>query len=289
MLKRLIVNADDFGLSPGVNRAVELAWRDGILTQASLMSGGGAFDEAVDIARRNPGLQIGLHLTLVQGTPVLPPEQIPGLLGADGCFPGNPVAVGMRLFFDRAIRAQLRAEIEAQILKIKETGLPLSHIDGHLNIQMHPTVFELLQELMPLHGITSFRITRERLRHNLTHDRSRVAGKAVERLIFGALSNHAQPDLQRLNIVCAAEVKGLLNSGRMTEAYLLAILEHLDPGLTEIYFHPGCLPDAEISRRMPDYRHVDELQALTSPQVRQRLQELGISLCNYRGEEKMHA
>jgi hopanoid biosynthesis associated protein HpnK len=268
---------------------VEIAWQEGILTQASLISGGEAFEEAVEIARRNPGLQIGLHLTLVQGTPVLPPEQIPGLVGDDGFFPDNPVAVGMRLFFGRGVREQLRAEIEAQILKIRETGLPFSHIDGHLNIQMHPTVFELLQELMPLHGITSFRITRERLRRNLAYDRSRVLGKAVERLIFGALSSHAVPNLQRLNIVSAAEVKGLLNSGRMTEAYLLAILEHLEPGLTEIYFHPGCLPDAEISRRMPDYRHEDELKALTSAKVQKRLKELEISLCNYRGEEKKHA
>ncbi|CAH2031928.1 hopanoid biosynthesis-associated protein HpnK [Trichlorobacter ammonificans] len=288
-MRRLVVNADDFGLSSGVNRAVETAWREGILTQASLMAGGGAFDEAVEIARRNPDLQVGLHLTLVQGRPVLPPEQIPGLLGADGCFPDNPVAVGMRLFFDCSIRKQLRAEIEAQILKIKETGLPLSHIDGHLNIQMHPTVFALLQELMPLHGITSFRITRERLLRNLAHDRSRVAGKAVERLVFGALSSNAQPNLQRLNIVCAAEVKGLLNSGRMTESYLLAILEQLNPGLTEIYFHPGCLPDEEISRRMPEYRHEDELRALVSPRVRQRLRELDITLCNYRSEEKRDA
>lgn len=289
MLKRLIINADDFGLSAGVNRAVEIAWQEGILTQASLISGGEAFEEAVEIAWRNPGLQVGLHLTLVQGTPVLPPEQIPGLVGNDGFFPDNPVAVGMRLFFDRGVREQLRAEIEAQILKIRETGLPLSHIDGHLNIQMHPTVFELLKELMPLHGITSFRITRERLRRNLAYDRSRVLGKAVERLIFGALSNHAEPYLKRLNIVSAAEVKGLFNSGRMNEAYLLAILEHLEPGLTEIYFHPGCLPDTEISRRMPGYCHEDELKALTSAQVQKRLQELEISLCNYRGEEKKHA
>ena len=289
MLRQLIVNADDFGLSSGVNRAVEIAWQEGILTQASLMSGGQAFDEAVEIAQRNSGLQIGLHLTLVQGRPVLPPHRIPGLVAADGCFPDNPVAAGMRLFFDRTVREQLRAEIEAQILKIKETGLPLSHIDGHLNIQMHPTVFDLLQELMPLHGITSFRTTREHLRHNLAHDRSRIIGKTVERLIFGALSNHAEPDLLQMEIHYATEVKGLLNSGRMTETYLLAILEHLAPGLTEIYFHPGCLPDPEISRRMPDYRHEEELQALTSPLVRQRLHELGISLCNYRGEEKMHA
>lgn len=289
MLKKLIVNADDFGLSPGVNRAVELAWQQGILTQASLMPGGIAFDEAVAIAQRNPGLQIGLHLTLVQGRPVLPPEQIPGLVTPNGCFPDNPVLVGMRLYFDRGVRQQLRNELEAQILKIKETGIPLSHIDGHLNIQMHPTVFHLLTELMPLHGITSFRITRERLRHNLQLDRTRMIGKTLERLIFGPLSSHTEPQLRRLGIAHAAEVKGVLNSGRITETYLLAILDGLAAGTSEIYLHPGCLPDAEISRRMPDYLHEQELAALLSSTVRQRLRDLNITLCNYRGDDKPDA
>lgn len=288
-MRRLIVTADDFGLSSGVNHAVELAWQQGILTQTSLMAGGTAFDEAVAIARHNPGLQVGLHLTLVQGRPVLPPEKIPGLVGTDGCFPDNPVAVGMKLFFDPTLRLQLRAEIEAQINRIKQAGIPLSHIDGHLNIQMHPTVFALLIELMPLHGITSFRITRERLLRNLRHDRSRIVGKTMERLIFGALSAHAVPSLTWHGIVHAAEVKGMLNSGRITEAYLLAVLKELSSGTTELYLHPGCLPDDEISRRMPDYQHEQELAALLSPAVKQRLRELDIRLCNYRGDEKNYA
>lgn len=288
-MRRLIVTADDFGLSAGVNRAVELAWQQGILTQTSLMAGGAAFDEAVAIAHRNPGLQVGLHLTLIQGRPVLPPERIPDLVGPNGCFPDNPVAVGTKLFFDPTLRLQLRAEIEAQILKLKQAGIPLSHIDGHLNIQMHPTVFALLTELMQLHGITSFRITRERLIRNLRHDRSRIVAKTAERLIFGALSAHAVPSLRWHGIVHAAEVKGILNSGRITEAYLLAVLGELGPGTTEIYLHPGCLPDDEISRRMPDYHHEQELAALLSPSVKQRLKELDLSLCNYRGDEKTYA
>lgn len=287
-MRRLIVNADDFGLSAGVNRAVEKSWKDGILTQASLMPGGDAFDEAVEIARRNPGLQVGLHLTLVQGRPVMPPEKIPGLVGANGCFPDNPVLVGMKLFFDPTVRMQLRCEIEAQIQKLKDTGLSLTHIDGHLNIQMHPTVFSLLSELMPLHGITSFRTTRERLFENLRFSRERIIGKTVERVIFGLLSASAEEPLNRQDISRAVEVKGVLNSGRMTEGYLLSILDRLEEGTTEIYFHPGCLPDAEITARMPDYRHEEELKALLSPAVRQRISELGITLCNYRGEEKVN-
>lgn len=288
-MRGLIINADDFGLSSGVNRSVEQAWQQGILTQASLMPGGDAFDEAVEIAHRNPGLQVGLHLTLVQGKPVLPPEQVPGLVGPNGCFPDNPVAVGMKLFFDPTIRLQLRNEIEAQILKIKQAGIQLSHLDGHLNIQMHPTVFALLAELMQLYGITSFRITRERLLENLRHDRSRMVGKTVERFIFGSLASHAEPILKQQGIRTAMEVKGVLNSGSMTEEYLLAVLDRLQPGTSEIYFHPGCLPDPAITRRMPDYHHQEELAALLSPRIRQRLQQLDITLTNYRGENKPYA
>ena len=283
-MKQLIITSDDFGLSPGVNAAVEKAWKHGILTCASVMPGGAAFDDAVAVARRNPGLQVGLHLTLLQGKAVLPYEQIPDLVDEAGCFSDNPVATGMRYFFDKGLYKQLKREIEAQIERVVETGLPLSHVDGHLNIHLHPTVFGFLTDLMPRYGITSFRLSRERLFHNLRFDRQRRMGKSVERIIFGALANHARPLLDRLGIRYAVEVKGVLNSGRMTEAYLLNIIDGLNEGLTELYFHPGVLPDAEITRRMPDYRHEEELAAIISQRVRAKLAESHIGLCNYRGE-----
>jgi hopanoid biosynthesis associated protein HpnK len=287
--KQLIITADDFGLSAGVNAAVERGWRDGILTSTSIMPGGAAFDEALLIARRNPGLQVGLHLTLVQGKAVLPASQIPGLVNEAGCFSDNPVAAGMRYFFDKGIYKQLLQEIEAQIERVVDSGIPLSHIDGHLNIHLHPTVFAFLTDLMPRYGITSFRLSRERLAHNLRFDRERHLGKTVERIIFGALAGRARPHLDQLGIRYAGEVKGVLNSGRMTEEYLLKIIDGLNAGLTELYFHPGILPDAEISRRMPDYRHEEELAAIISPRVRKKLAELHIGLCNYRGEIKEYA
>ena len=154
---------------------------------------------------------------------------------------------------------------------------------------MHPTVFSLLAELMPQYGITSFRITRERLWQNLRLDRSRMLGKSIERIIFGALSVHAAPMLTRLGITTAREVKGVLNSGQMNEQYLLPTLSNLQDGLNEIYFHPGCLPDAEITARMPGYRHEEELSALLSSAVMQRIHDLGITLCNYQGDTKPYA
>ena len=285
-MKRLIITSDDFGLSGGVNRAVEQAWKNGLLTCASIMPGEAAFDEAVDIARRNPGLQVGLHLTLVQGRGVLPQAEIPELVDAKGNFNDNPVKSGFRYFFDRGLYCQLKREIEAQIVRVLDAGIPLTHIDGHLNMHLHPTVFRILVELMPRYGIATFRLARERLTENLRFDRERVLGKSIERLIFGRLTDHARPVLDRIGIRYAAEVKGVLNSGRMTEEYILGIIDGVQDGLTEIYFHPGILPDAEISRRMPGYRHQEELAAITSPAVRERLHALQIQVQNYRGEIK---
>src|SRR5450631_1331786 len=118
-MKQLIITSDDFGLSSGVNRAVEQAWREGLLTWASIMPGGIAFEEALVIAGRNPGMQVGLHLTLVQGRPVLPPEEIPGLVDARGNFSDNPVSAGMRYYFVKRLHSQLKREIEAQIIRVK--------------------------------------------------------------------------------------------------------------------------------------------------------------------------
>ena len=286
--RSLIINADDFGLSSGVNKAVIKAWREGILTGASLMMGGRACDEAVALAKENPGLQVGIHLTLVQGRGVVPHDGFPAITDRDGNFSNDPVHTGMRFFFIKPLRKQLRREIQGQLDAFVATGLPLSHIDGHLNIHMHPTVFHILRELMPAYGITSIRLSRERLAANLAIDRQRLAGKVADAFIFRRLAARCRPWLDRAGVFYADEVKGLLNSGRMTEEYLLAALDSVGEGTTEMYFHPGCLSCAEVSHWMPDYRHEEELAALTSPRVMARLADLGIGLRNYRGEEKAY-
>jgi len=285
-MNELIINADDFGLCSGANRGIIAAWQRGILTSASLMAGGAAFEEAVALAKENPGLQVGLHLTLVQGHGVLPRQGFPALVDDRGDFGDDPVLAGMRYFFLKSLKVQLHREIEAQIVKCLEAGLELSHLDGHLNIHMHPVVFDILTELMPKHGIRSFRLSRENLAGNLAIDRQRIVGKCADALIFAALARRCRARLDRLGIRYAGEVKGLLNSGRMTEGYLLAALDGVGQGLTEIYFHPGCRPCPELDRWMPGYLHDEELAALTSAQVTGKLAQLGIRLRNYRGEVK---
>ena len=295
-MKELIVNADDFGLSEGANRAIIDSYREGILTSASLMVGGAAFKQAVSLAQENAGLQVGLHLNLVQGRSTLPPEDIPGLVDGKGNFTDNAVKAGMSYFFDTALRNELYREIEAQIGAFLMTGMSLTHIDGHLNIHMHPVIFDILLELMPKYGVASFRLTREKLLPNLAVDRRRIPGKIADAVIFSCLASRCRPHLEKFGIQFAAEVKGLLNSGRMTENYLLDTLESLGEGVTEIYFHPGCYyfhpgcyPCAELRGPIPGYLHEKELQALKSSRVREKMTLLGIRLRNYRGERKSYA
>jgi chitin disaccharide deacetylase len=285
-MKELIVNADDFGLSCGANMGIIKAWREGILSSASLMVGGKAFAEAVALARENAGLQVGLHLTLVQGRALMEHGGSFSITDPQGNFIDNPVVAGMRYFFLKPLRSQLYREIEGQIVRFRETGLPLSHIDGHLNIHMHPVVFDILLELMPRHGISSFRLSRERLGVDLRLAPRRYLGKAADAFIFSMLSERCRPGLERLGITFTDEVKGLLNSGRMTEDYLINALHILQDGVTEIYFHPGSLPDDELRGRMPDYRHEEELAALTSSRVKDQIRGLGIRVMNYRGDMK---
>lgn len=285
-MKELIVNADDFGLSPGANRAILTAWREGILTSASLMVNGAAFDEAVALSRANPGLQVGLHLTLVQGKATATYDGLPSITDREGNFSDDPVMSGMRFFFLKSLRKQLTEEIEAQFRKFMATGIPLSHVDGHLNIHMHPVVFDILLQLMPKYGITTFRLSRERLFVDLSLARRRIIGKAGDAFIFGRLAARCRPWLERRGIGYAAEVKGLLNSGRMTEQYLMDALDQIGEGMTEIYFHPGCYPDETLRKWMPDYCHEEELAALTSLRIKKKLKSLGIVLRNYRGDFK---
>ncbi len=280
--KSLIINADDFGISESVNRAVIRGWHEGLLTSASLMVTGDAFDDAVALARNSPGLQLGLHLTLVQGRSATIHRGFPALTDHPGDFPNDPVFAGMRMFFLKPLHKQIEIEIVAQIEKFLATGIPLTHIDGHLNIHMHPTVFGILCKLMPKYGISTFRLSREHLGPELRIAPGRRYGKAVEAFIFGKLAERCRPELVLRRINFANAVKGLLNSGKITEDYLLKALDTVQEGLTEIYLHPA---DSD-NPQMPDYRQKDEAAALTSPKVREKIKSMGIRLCNYRGEVK---
>jgi hopanoid biosynthesis associated protein HpnK len=184
MTRLLIINGDDFGASHEVNRGIETAHEQGILTSASLMVGGRAVEEAVHISKRHPDLGVGLHLTLIQGNGTLPPHQIPDLVNIHGCFHHNPVLAGFRYFFQKSLHSQLSREIQAQIDKFFSFGLHPTHIDGHMNMHLHPVVIEQVLKLCARYQIRCLRLPKEDLGFHLRLDRRGLWGKTAHWIIF---------------------------------------------------------------------------------------------------------
>jgi hopanoid biosynthesis associated protein HpnK len=267
--QRLIVNADDFGLSRSVNEAVIRAHREGILTTASLMVNEPGFNEAVRLAKENPKLGVGLHLTLLHGHSALPNTKIPGLVNAKGEFSNSPVRVGMKYFFDSDLCQQLHDEIRAQFEKFHATGLPLDHVNGHLHLHLHPTIFKILMDDAEQFGIRHFRLTRDCLARSRKMSKGYFFYRVSHAAIFEGLSNSARRTLKQKNIQHAQITFGLLQDGRVNEDYILKLLPELPLGDSELYSHPS----------LDKFKH--EFDALISPRVREQIKKLGIELIRY--------
>ena len=269
--KFLIVTADDFGLHEGVNEAVHQAAHAGTLTAASLMVSAPAAADAVRRARALPRLRVGLHLTLADGRAELPHEAIPDLVDTAGRF-GNGEAPrglaheGLRWFARPAVRSQLAAEIRAQFRAFARTGLLLDHVNAHKHLHLHPTVLALILEIGREFGMRAVRLPAE------PRWFARRAGNGAVSSALGAAGLAPWLALMRRRLDAAGlehndQVFGIASSGAMDEMALLAILERLPPGATEIYLHPATCSGEAISSSMRGYRHADELAALLSPRV----------------------
>jgi len=267
--RRLIVNADDFGRSASINAAVIRGHREGILTTASLMVNESGFDEAVKLAKENPSLGVGLHLTLLMGHSALPPEKIPGLVNSAREFSNSPVGTGMSYFFKRSLREQLRAEIHAQFEKFHATGLPLDHVNGHLHLHLHPVVFKILMEDAEKLGIKQMRLTRDCLARSRGMARGHWFYRVSHATIYEWLSRRARKSLRQRGIRHAQITFGLLQNAQVDEEYILKLLPELPPGDSELYSHPS----------LGEFKH--EFDALVSPRVTELVKKLGIELIRY--------
>lgn len=267
--RRAIVTADDFGLSPEVNAAVERAHREGVLTAASLMVGERAAAEAVEIARRNPRLAVGLHLTLTDGAPVLPPERIPALARAeDGRFRDDMAGIGVALAASPAARAQLRAEVAAQFEAFRATGLACDHLNAHKHFHMHPVIAAVAFRAARDAGVRAVRVPWEPpALVRAAEPASRTASRAL--WPFAALLRRLAA---RQGLAAPDRVVGLAWTGAFTADRLAALLPRLPAGTTEIYLHPAVRDG--FAGGAPGYRHAEELAALLDPRVRAACAEL---------------
>ncbi len=160
----LVVTADDFGCSASVNKAVAMACDRGVLTAASIVAGGDAFAEAVDLAARYPSLSVGLHITLSDGRPVLPPADIPGLVNNEGRFRMSPMRAGITYWrLRKHLAGQIEAEVKAQFDKVEKAGIHPTHVDCHHHLHMHPLLFDIIAREAARRGVVWIRIPREPL------------------------------------------------------------------------------------------------------------------------------
>ena len=277
-MKRLIVNADDFGLTPGVNRGILRAFQHGIVTSASILVTGSAFEDAVALARNFPTLDVGLHLALVEEQAVLPPEALPTLVDKTGRLPGTKGEFFKRALIGRISWDEVEREIAAQIARFQQTGLKLSHLDSHQHLHMFLPVFQIVTHLTrgmddvwirnsagPWRKLPRVRTVRwfQRLGLNL--------------VCLWARGLHNPPGLQMPDGMYGFEV-----AGSLTHSALEQILREIPDGLYELSCHPGEW-DKETCRQYGHwgYEWAEELEALTAPETRGLLQEQKIALTSF--------
>jgi predicted glycoside hydrolase/deacetylase ChbG (UPF0249 family) len=260
-VKRLYVTADDFGYSSDVNEGVLRAHREGILRFASLMVGRPGASEAAAMAADAPGLGVGLHLELC----------------ADA-----PHEAGLKYFFNAKARAGVEGEIRAQFDALAALGVKPTHVDGHINIHVHPVIFPALCRVAREYGVTRIRIPRGELSPALDYPSlDPVVPAIAEAGIFAAMSLWVRGAAEGLQV---PQTWGLLRSGRMSEDYAVWLLARLPEGDTELYFHPSADPATAVSGApTPSHQSWSELQTLISPRVRAAVEASGAVLVVPRG------
>ncbi|MCL5023635.1 MAG: ChbG/HpnK family deacetylase [Nitrospirae bacterium] len=276
--KNLVVVADDLGRSLAVNSAVAEAHDRGILTAASMMVTGEAFEEAVIIVSNRRQLSVGLHVTLCDGRAVLPHSRVPGLTGPDGRFGYNPVRAWLKHMTPGIFR-QIEAEVEAQFDALEGAGIRPTHVDSHHHLHMNPPIFEILCRQASQRGVGWIRLPKESL-SVLVALRSHARGVMpfIEWAAFGVLGACNARTARKYGLESARRTYGLSRTGDVDTDYLLRVLDRIREPYNELFVHPDRATEA--GRR--------ELAALTSDEVRRGLVEAGIEPVGYRELSKRH-
>jgi chitin disaccharide deacetylase len=271
-MKRLLVVADDLGLTLGVNRGIAAAFREGILTSASLLTNTPHFDAALALVRELPGLKVGIHLTLVGGVPLLPPESVPSLAPRGGRFRSSWRRFLPAWLAGRIRKEEVRAEWRAQVWRAVEQGLRPAHLDSHQHLHLLPGLRLIATDLCREFGIPRLRIIRE-------VGPSAPEVPASRRLVRVALSRLSpRPGATDASPRSCDHFLGAAEAGRLGLPLLLAALRRVPDGWTELVTHPG-ISDPELTRDYPwGYSWEAELAALCSGEARREIARLGIAL-----------
>ncbi|PYX31490.1 MAG: hypothetical protein DMG77_06730 [Acidobacteria bacterium] len=287
-MRQLIINADDFGFTPGVNRAIVEAHTRGVVTSSTLMANGPAFAEAANLARTAPRLSIGCHVVLIDGDPVLPAERIPTLTARNSATPH--FRDGLKAFAARALTGRINpeeveAEACAQIRKIQSTGISISHIDTHKHTHLFPAV---LRPLLKAASGCGVRAVRNPFGPRLPFESTQLLARPnlwtrfLEVRVLRQFAGKFRDAVAKEGFSTPDGTLGIEVTGALDDTLFRAIAQSIPEGTWEFVCHPG-YNDADLQgakTRLRESRQT-ELQVLTSPHARKMLSDQGIALISY--------
>jgi chitin disaccharide deacetylase len=265
VLRSLVINADDLGLTVGVNNGIFDAHDRGVLTSASVFANARATDDAIARALRRPFLGVGCHLTLVDGEPTLPPARVPSLIEGDGRFRRSWKPFIVSCLLGRISLQEVEHELTAQIERVRSAGLTLTHLDAHKHVHAYPPIFAIVTRLAKRFRIPVVRVPFERwpnIDSNTPHQRT-VLSQAV---MNAAMMPWASRDYRS---AASASIRtphfvGRAHTGVLSAESLTAMVRALPPGVTELMVHPGYVDErlTRLNTRLLDAR-ADEVDLLT--------------------------
>ena len=276
--KLLVVNADDCALHPAVNQAVIEAHQKGILTSCSVLAGGFAFADAVNQLKKFPSLGVGVHLCVVEQHPVLPPSEIPSLVDKTGSF-WRSHSTFVRRYLLRIVQLnEIRREFFAQVSKIIDSGLKITHMDCHQHLHVLPGIAEIVGDIGRKFDIRHVRIPRENIAIRATRS---SWTRNLQMLMLNRLAGKTRNLPAMRGLTSSDYFFGFSCGGNLTEQVWAKLVPLLPSGSTEIMSHPG-VNDATLEDATGwNYHWSSELRALCSPELKKSLSDHGVRLINY--------
>ena len=284
-VRRLIVNADDFGLTPGVNRGIIEAHRDGIVTSSTLMANASSLDDAIRRTAFASNLSVGCHVVLVDGEPVLDCSRVPTLLAAkqDGRFVDGIAGFATRVLRGYIHADEVEAEVTAQIRRLQSAGVQVSHLDTHKHTHIFPPILRPILRAAKATGVRAIRNPFGRVAFSQIANRPALWKRYGQMKMLNRWAAAFARTVAEAGMATPDGILGIIATGSMDDRMLRLILQNLPDGTWELVCHPGYNDGAlsKVRTRLRQSREV-ELQLLTSPATRKCLTEGGIELISYK-------
>lgn len=279
MDRRIVINADDFGLSEAVNNAVAKAHTEGVLTSATIMANMPAADEAVKIAKKLPGLGVGVHLNLSEGKPLSKDSSVACLLNSNGEFTLSPFKLSVLSIAGHKIRSAIRTELAAQIQWVLDNGLTPTHLDSHNHIHTLPPIYPIVCDLARRFEIPAVRYTFEpkdlcRMPWPLPAEYGRQRARTAR--IMARINR-----IQNSRFLKTDALLGIAHKGKIDVSFFKAVTLYSSARTAEVMTHPGLADTAGQDETKLQHQQRLELEALCSERTKQHFNDAKIKLTHY--------